>query len=109
MKQVPRLRGPGTLQTSGERVTVWKRANTPEEKDRVLREMLHLWNVPPDLRLGQLVYNAVTERLVRNKRPAAGRDIGREIFYIEDDDLLTTIAAFVMNHYPPKDSASTSS
>lgn len=91
---------------SGESMGQWKRAGTPEERERLLGELLGLWNVPPDLRLGQLIYDAVTEWAVRNKKPAASRDISRMIFYIEDDDLLTTIAAFVKEHYPPKSSTS---
>lgn len=90
-------------------MTVWKRANTPEEKQRLLEELTPLWITTGDMRLGQLIYNAVSEWCLVNKRPASARDISREIFYVEDDDLLTTVAAFVKDHYPPKGTASTSS
>lgn len=78
------------------------RAETPEERERVLDELGRLWNVPPDMRLGQLVYNAVGYWLLENNRPAGARHIADAVFYLEDDDLLTTVAKFVTEQYPPK-------
>lgn len=90
-------------------MTVWKRASTPEEKRRLLEELEPLWNAPPDMRLGQLIYNAVNHWLGQNKKPRGSRHTSDAIFYIEDDDLLTTIALFVKDQYPPGEPASTSS
>jgi len=87
----------------------WKRAHTPAEKQRLLEELTPLWAASGDMRLGQLLYNAMNAWLVENKRAATARDMSREIFYVEDDDLLTTVAKFVKDQYPPKDTASTSS
>lgn len=97
------------FQTQGETMAVPKRANTPEQRERLLGELLDLWNIPPDHRLGQLICNSVSFWLLENHKPATARHISDALFYIEDDDLLTTIAKFVMENYPPKDSASTSS
>ena len=87
---------------------VWHRATTPEARHIILAEIEAQWNVPPDMRLGQLIYNAVGWWLLNNKKPAAARDISNKIFYIEDDDLMTMITAFVTEKYPRRDSASTS-
>lgn len=84
-----------------------KRADTPEERQRLLEELGKLWNIPPDLRLGQLLHNAVSHWLLENKKPCKDRDVADHLFSLEDDDLLTTVAKFVMEQYPPK--ASTSS
>lgn len=83
------------------------RAETPEQRERFLEELRRLWDIPPDLRLGQLVYGAVTHWLLENKKPCKARDISDHLYSLEDDDLLTTIAKFVMEKYPPR--ASTSS
>lgn len=90
-------------------MTVWKRANTPFEKSDLVEAIGELWTETGDMRLGQLIYNAVVHWNLRNKKPSASRDISRQIFYLEDDDLLTTIALFVRDQYPPKGTASTSS
>jgi hypothetical protein len=44
----------------------------PERIKYVLRELERLWNMHPDWRLGQLIFNIP----------------GRDPFYIEDDDLI---------------------
>jgi hypothetical protein len=88
-------------------VAVKGRAETPEDRERLLAELGKLWNIPPDLRLGQLIYNAVGFWLLKNNKPCKARDVSDAIFEAEDDDLLTTIAKYVMENYPPR--ASTSS
>jgi len=85
------------------------RASTPAEKSRLLADIYDQWVIPPDLRLCQLIYNSVVYWNLQNKRPSADRDISRQIFYIEDNDILTTIALFVKDHYPPRETSSTSS
>jgi len=80
---------------------LWKRASTPGEKHELIKTIESQWNIPPDLRLGQLIYDAVTYWNVKNKRPAAERDISRSIFYIEDSNLLAAVTLFVRDHYPP--------
>lgn len=64
------------------------------------------WSDVPDMRLGQLIVNAVNYWCQQNGRSTNPRDMEREIFYAEDDDLLTTIAKFVQAKYPPKASTS---
>lgn len=85
------------------------RAETPEERAVLMRELLDLWNVPQDFRLGQLLYNAISYWRRENGLFCAERNVAMELFYAEDDDLLTTVAKFVMEQYPPKDTSSTSS
>lgn len=80
---------------------------TAEQRHRFLMELEAHCNALPDMRLGQLIYNAVGFWLLWNKRAAAERDIAHALFYLEDDDLLTTVAKFLMEKYPPK--AATSS
>ena len=85
------------------------RASTNSEKGALLADIYAQWVIPPDLRLCQLIYNSVVYWNQQNKRPCADRDISRSLFYIEDDDILTTIALFVKDHYPPRETSSTSS
>jgi hypothetical protein len=85
------------------------RASTNGEKNTLLEELYMQWIIPPDMRLSQLIYNSVSYWMQKNGKPCADRDISRELFYVEDDDLLTTVALFVHDHYPPKAGSSTSS
>ena len=60
-----------------------KRALTPEQKRALLDQLLAAWLEAPNLRLGQLIVNAV-----------GGRHLA-DIFYREDDDLLANVETFV--------------
>lgn len=57
------------------------RAEYPEQKQDVLDCLLLAWNKTPELRLGQLIENAVAD--------------GQDIFYLEDYALLNMIEDFV--------------
>lgn len=56
----------------------------PERIEPLLIELTKLWKRFPDMRLGQLIYNAVSP-----KEPCPA------IFYIEDDVLLEKLAASI--------------
>lgn len=60
------------------------RALTPEAKSELLGRLMLAWLTVPDLRLGQLIVNAI------------GRSDGADshIFYAEDFDLLRAVESF---------------
>lgn len=75
------------------------RASTPEERKKLLQQLEKLWNVPPDLRLGQLIYDAVHLWLISAGKPSGDHGISNAIFYVEDNELLAIIGEFVMRNY----------
>lgn len=85
---------------------VWKRATTPEEKRIIMAGLEDAWNFPPDMRLGQLLVNAMTARQLDNKWPAKPADVLQGLFYIEDEDLLGVITQWVQEKFPPTASTS---
>lgn len=57
------------------------RAETPEQKRRVMEQVLAYWLANPKLRLGQLLQDAVDVR-------------GQNLFYVEDDKLVEFLKSF---------------
>jgi hypothetical protein len=51
-----------------------RRALTPEQKKQVLDDVLEVWLKKPELRLGQLIFNAISSR--------------KNIYYVEDLDIV---------------------
>lgn len=76
----------------------WKRPSTAAEKRDFVDTVTPMWITSGDLRLGQLIYNAVGYWLLKNKKPAAARNIADSIFYTEEEDLLLMIELFVKDH-----------
>jgi hypothetical protein len=82
-------------------VTTWKRATTPEEKHEFLAGLETQWNVPQDMRFGQLIINAIGYHLRQNNLPTKWQDIDNAVFYTEDTDLLQIIKNYINGQYPP--------
>jgi len=61
------------------------RANTPEEKKKIITELLEAWLKVPELRLGQLIECAKPKSL-------------DDIFYIEDETLIKNIQKFIKDN-----------
>ena len=82
------------------------RADDPNEQAAVLEELYLAWKIPPDMRLGQLIYNAVCWDLVETGQTASEHGIASRIFYAEDFKLADTVKRFVAEKYPPKEEVS---
>ncbi len=65
------------------------RAETYEQKRAVMEKVLSYWAQYPNLRLGQLIQNAVDVR-------------GANVFYVEDEKLVELLKAF-SQAFPPAD------
>ena len=65
------------------------RANTPDEKRAILNRLLAVWCSYPDLRLGQLLDNAVMVR---------ADTLGVGLYNLEDNDLIAAAETFANDH-----------
>lgn len=61
------------------------RAQTPEQKREVVERLLASWLAIPELRLGQLIVNAMQ---------AAAPFYGADLFYVEDRKLLAQVVDY---------------
>jgi len=86
-------------------MTVWKRASTPAEKSVIMHDLETSWNVPADLRLGQLIVNAVSKHLKDTGQMCNDRAVSFALFYMEDEDLRDAIDKFVNPPTPSTTSA----
>jgi hypothetical protein len=75
------------------------RAVTGEQKKAVLKDLMAAWSIPPDMRLGQLIYNAVNELLVSKGFLASEKEVANFIFYVEDEKLALIVYQWVEAHY----------
>ncbi len=78
------------------------RADTDGKKEAVTSHLLANWKIPPDLRLGQLVYSSVANWLTGKGQRAAERDIALALFYLEDAEIAAAVSVFVREKYPAK-------
>lgn len=60
----------------------------PDRIPKMLEEIKELWSHLPDLRLGQLIINALT----------TGDHMICDPFYVEDDPLVRCIRTYVVKH-----------
>lgn len=66
------------------------RAETDEAKRQVCEAIYKVWTNNPQLRLGQLLFNA----LASNSYPACNTEFHHVIFGIEDDELANKLASY---------------
>ena len=59
--------------------TVWGRAESPEAKRAAVEQLLEIWLNVPELRLGQLIGNVVSDE--------------KRLYFLEDRPLLEELAA----------------
>jgi len=65
------------------------RANTPDEKRAILNRLLAMWCAYPDLRLGQLLDNAIHVR---------ARTLSVGMYQLEDNELIAAVEQFAKDH-----------
>lgn len=72
------------------------RASTHMEREQLLYDLMECWNCVGDMRLGQLLVNAMNATNYKD----SFSDLGDFLFYVEDRVLLAVVREFVRDHYP---------